>query len=759
MKNRIVNAPAQPRAPFGLIAWLEQTKIVLPLKGVECSFEVCGDVVSVEIDQIFHQTSGQPLDCIYTFPLPATAAVYRCEMHVNGRLIRAQVEERGRARELAREKKAAGHRTALVEMERDNLFTLSLGNVQPDDLVVIRFAYFQTLTCLGDWTSFHIPFCPGVRYIPGEPLLRGPRGRGVVDDTDQVPDASRISPPRMDRLHPDAARLSVAGTVKFPSDEVRDISSPSHPVLVRPAKTSFKVELAEQAAAPDCDFVLRWTEVPASEVKPRGWVTRTGQGTYALLRLRAPLHAPVAEDYAQDIYFLIDRSGSMAGLKWQKAVQAFHGFLKTLGKGDRVWATFFESRVHDLAEKPLPVAELLADSSVRNIEALGTDGGTELLPALEHVLEKINTHSPVRPAALLLITDGQVGNEAAVLTRLSKRLDLKVHVFGIDVALNDGFLQKLAAQNQGSSCLMAPQDDIAGAVARLGDRLRRPVLTEIRVSDGWELPGGRIPNMHTGETISIALKANGKEKRPLALRAKLPDGTPRDYDFDLRETTAASVPLLWAKQRIEFLLARDQSTEAIRIAKESNLVCEGAAFIAWDEAEKVSISGPDREVYQPSMEVRDVVAGYLGSSSFMGDDDSPHRVLFSIKTPKTASGLFGRFLRRRGSPKKQGTLSVDVVQRELLEQTFFQTPAGLDLANYLIGWATGEPSESPSRLEQLEQLALFLRAAAGQPADAWLGLVRFWIENHLKHKQRAEAIACLERLEVEARLHTAAVKR
>src|SRR2546421_11913572 len=129
MKNRVVNPPTPARSAFGLIGWLEQTKIVLPLKGVECSFEVCGDVVSVEIDQIFHQTSGQALDCLYTFPLPASAAVYRWEMHVNGRLIRAQVEERERARELARKKKEAGHRTALVEMERDNLFTLSLGNV------------------------------------------------------------------------------------------------------------------------------------------------------------------------------------------------------------------------------------------------------------------------------------------------------------------------------------------------------------------------------------------------------------------------------------------------------------------------------------------------------------------------------------------------------------------------------------------------------------------------------------------------------
>src|SRR5215471_12007613 len=170
MKNRILK-PAEETKGFGLLAWLKKTRISLPLKSIECSFRVCGDVVGIEIDQIFHQNAQQPLDCLYSFPLPAAAAVYRCEMHLNGRVVRARVEERQAARKLAEEKKAEGYRTALVEMERDNLFTLSLGNVQPGDLVVIRFAYFQLLTRLAEWTSFNIPFCPGIRYIPGTPLL------------------------------------------------------------------------------------------------------------------------------------------------------------------------------------------------------------------------------------------------------------------------------------------------------------------------------------------------------------------------------------------------------------------------------------------------------------------------------------------------------------------------------------------------------------------------------------------------------------
>jgi hypothetical protein len=60
---------------FGLIAWLQGPRLVLPLKAVECSFHVCGDLFRIEIDQVFHQGNRFPLECIYTFPLPASAAV------------------------------------------------------------------------------------------------------------------------------------------------------------------------------------------------------------------------------------------------------------------------------------------------------------------------------------------------------------------------------------------------------------------------------------------------------------------------------------------------------------------------------------------------------------------------------------------------------------------------------------------------------------------------------------------------------------
>jgi Ca-activated chloride channel family protein len=426
-----------PTSAFGLVAWLEKTRVALPLKGVECRFHVTGAIAGVEVDQIYHQNADRPLDCTYTFPLPSGAAVYRCELHVNGRVIRAVVEEKEKAQQIFREQKAAGRRAALVESERENLFTLSLGNVQPDDLIVVRFAWFQVLDRSGEGLRLMVPTCPGVRYIPGKPLLRELSGRGTADDTDQVPDASRITPPRIDSLHPDAAYFSMEGRLSSADVEPGTLTSPSHPVCVREAEGQMSVALFGHSAVPDRDFVLVWHPPKAKQLVPQAWRWTEAGETYALVQLRAPEAVNVAEGFSQDFYFLVDRSGSMEGAKWQRTCEALRAFVALLGPQDRVAITLFESDFRDFAEAPLPAPRVLVDAGFRRMVSLGAAGGTELLPAVHHMLELVGAHSQGRRITVVLITDGQIGNESAVISAFKGTPSLTVHTFGIDTAVND----------------------------------------------------------------------------------------------------------------------------------------------------------------------------------------------------------------------------------------------------------------------------------------------------------------------------------
>jgi Ca-activated chloride channel family protein len=607
---------------FGLIAWLEQTQIHLPLKAIECRFDASGAAVDVQIDQVFHQSAGRPLDVTYSFPLPSKAAAYRCEMIVNGRTIRAKVVEQEAAREIARQKKAEGRRTALVEMERGNLFTLSLGNVQPDDIIVIRFAYVEELDAWKDELALQIPFNPGVRYVPGEPLLRLNSGRGAVDDTNQVPDASRLSPPRIDQMHPDAARLSLSGTLDGCDVDLCSISSPTHPTAVRPTGSSFEIFLPMNVAVPDRDFVLRWRRASSPELHSSAWISSDREETYALLQLSAPDDVPTDRE-GSDLYFLVDRSGSMAGEKWTKTADALIAFVKATTQHDRVWITFFESAYRDFAEKPLGRDALLRDPNFQSLAKLGTGGGTELLPALHHVLGIHQRFSATRRSHIILITDGQIANEEAVLKAISGEI-VPVHCFGIDHAVNEAFLRQLSGQQRGTSVFLTPNDDLVRPVAILGSRLSRPAFTHLTLEGDWELAGTELPDIYAGQVVFAPIRTKGNL---LGLKVTGKDSAGRPLTVQLPAQAAkTNLPkLIWMKRRIESLLQGGKNEEAIALAERANLVCRGAAFIAWDDAEEVAIA--QDEVYQPSLRVpsgllhqsRHVSLSISASSFFEGE--------------------------------------------------------------------------------------------------------------------------------------------
>ena len=604
---------------FGLIAWLKETRVALPLKGVECRFEATGPLLSVEMDQIFHQDHTEPLDCLYSFPLPSGAAVYRCEMHVNGRVIRARVEEREAARKLYAEKKAAGHRAALVETERENLFTLSLGNLQPGDLVVVRLAYVQVLERVGRELRVRIPVCPGVRYIPGQPLLRDLSGRGTSDDTDQVPDASRITPPRIDAFHREAAYFALTGSIAAVDVDGETLSSPTHPILVRRAEDLVHVELADHGAVPDRDLVVRWEEPRAAKLESHAWGFRHGQETFALLELRAPEQVEATGDFEQDFYFLVDRSGSMEGGKWTQACAALHGFVSLLGEKDRVWITCFESEFQDFAEAPMLASALKKDRGFRQLAKLGTAGGTELLPAASHVLEVMRRASKGRRSVVILLTDGQVGNEAAIAKIFADSPAAAVHTFGIDTAVNDAFLKQLARKSGGECWLLTPDDDVAGTVAKLGYRLRRPVLTALGAGRNWEIGTGSIPDLFAGQASHVSLRSASAGEH-VEISAKSSAGGKQPLPLTLAVSSNPALRLIWGRDRIAALIEAGDSTKAITLAKEFNLLCEGAAFVAWDEAEKVAIA--EREIYQPSQEI-DFICFSTASWDIAGSAPAP----------------------------------------------------------------------------------------------------------------------------------------
>lgn len=585
---------------MGLIAWLKKTRVILPLKCIHTHFETHGALASVHLEQVYHQDNPVPLDCTYTFPAPAGAAVHRCEVFINDRIIRAKVEDAAQARRIFEQKKKEGHRAALVESNRENLFTLALGNIQPEDLVVVRLSWIQMLDRTEKTLRLRIPTCPGIRYIPGNPIQHSSNEHGLVTDTERVPDASQINPPRIDALHPDAAYFSVSGSLRFGEFAEGSVSSPSHLIVVRPdLQRGLRIGLAAGSTSPDADFILTWALPQESMLAPKLWRWEEDRHTYALVELRAPNVADSEMNRPQDYYFLVDRSGSMAGGNWKAACAALHGFVRHLGPEDRVWLTHFESDFSDFSEVPMPADQLLQDPQFIELDRLPVGGGTELLPAAEHVLAKIRQFSPRRRVSVVLLTDGQVGNEGEILQAFRRMPRVRVHTFGIDRAVNDAFLKALARQQHGGCWLQTPDDDIPAIVAALGGRLKRPVLIDLSIEGEWETAGQPLPDLHAEEVVTLCLRT-ARKAESLAVRATLPNGEEQRLELANAEEGSEAVKLMWAREKIGRLLATKRPKRAVEIAKQFNLACEGASFVAWDEAESVFIAS--QNIHQPSLQ-------------------------------------------------------------------------------------------------------------------------------------------------------------
>ncbi|TMA20021.1 MAG: hypothetical protein E6J88_17700 [Deltaproteobacteria bacterium] len=173
-------------------------KAPLPLEGVSLKARVIDRVAEVVVEQKFQNPFTEAIEAVYVFPLAGGCAVSRFEMQIGARILQAKIEERGEARRQYAEALDQGKRAALLEQERDDVFTIQVGNVTPGDAVTVRLTYSERLPFFEDGrTELRLPLVVAPRYVGGEELPREQAGHGVVPDSTTVPDASRITPPRL----------------------------------------------------------------------------------------------------------------------------------------------------------------------------------------------------------------------------------------------------------------------------------------------------------------------------------------------------------------------------------------------------------------------------------------------------------------------------------------------------------------------------------------------------------------------------------
>jgi Ca-activated chloride channel family protein len=591
----------------------------LPLEALSVRASLCGLTADATIQQTFVNSRSELIEATYIFPLPDRAAVTSFRLEVAGRTVEGLLKERSAARQEYDDAVRAGHRAAIAEENRPDVFSLRVGNLPPGEKAVVTLTLVMPLEYADGQATYRFPLVVAPRYIPGGPLDGTSVGPGTVGDTNLVPDASCITPPVLLPGFPSPVRLSLEVDIDPAGFKITGLKSSLHSVSESAGDRGRRRIRLHSGERLDRDFVLRF-HVAETQIKPAVVIAPDvgGSGGTYLLTLLPPATAP-AESRERDVVLLLDRSGSMQGWKIVAARRAAARIVDSLTPADRLAVLAFDSEVEapDIQDddKLLPATDRNRFRAVEFLARMEARGGTELAEPLQRAVAALAAGDPSRDRVLVLVTDGQVGNEDHLLETIAREArEFRIFTLGIDRAVNAGFLRRLATLGGGNCDLVESEERLDEVMEAIQRRISPPALTGVRVSssdtalDPASTTPARLPDLHQGVPVVVMGRYVGNAPREFLVEATAAGGEKWSAKVSAHVTTSRAISALWARGNIRDLEdryacgGRDVASLEKQIVETSlrhQVLSRFTAFVAVDRAATVGGEKTLHQIVQP----------------------------------------------------------------------------------------------------------------------------------------------------------------
>jgi hypothetical protein len=495
----------------------------VPLAGVRVDAEITGLCARVQITQRYVNREPSPIEAVYVFPLEEGAAVCGFEAIVDGTAIAGEIRPRAEAFTAYDDALTRGDGAYLLDEERPDVFTASIGNLRPGGELLIRIVYVAELSVDEGRARFTLPTTVSPRYAPAR------HRSGAAGD-----EALRLQPPIAWEVPCGltlTARLVDAGTAT-------DLASPSHPIAVSWEAGTATVSLSQEEPPLDRDFVL--LVGAASLAEPRAWVERLDGGETAVALAFCPRWSDAVQP--GELIFLVDRSGSMDGSSIAELRRALQLCLRSIPTGSRINIVGFGSTFEALYPVSRPYDDRTLAEASTCVDALAANlGGTEILDPLRFVLESPRTGALERQ--VIVLTDGQVTDtDDVIAVAASHASDARIFTFGIGAGASQHLVRGLARAGGGAAEFIHPGERLEPKVLRQFARLTSPALLDVQVdwggTDVRQMPQRLRPVFTGGRCLvyglttqplppTVRLRARSASG-PLAFEVPVDSGTARD---------------------------------------------------------------------------------------------------------------------------------------------------------------------------------------------------------------------------------------
>jgi Ca-activated chloride channel family protein len=373
---------------------------------------------------------------------------------------------------------------------------------------------------------------------------------------------------------------SLAGTIPWDVDvEVRskapiaDVYSPTHD-LPRVSGDAHVVKLHARPGAPVESGPLRISVLLGDGPLATTLFTSAdadGKGGWFLLLAGLGDGAARTAPPPREVTLVLDRSGSMAGPKFDQARAAAQQVVEGLAIGEFVQIIDYSDTVERFAAAPVEKTSETLPQLRAYLARLATNGGTNIEGALTAALAPPVTAG--RFPVVLFLTDGlpTVGErrESALRTSIEaanvhKR---RVFTFGVGNDVNATLLDAVAVETRARATYVRPEENVELAVGSVFKDLAGPTITDLalRVKDGNGTEDTRLlrdvyprvlPDLYRNDRLLLVGRYTSPERVRLELtgvRTGAMASWTLDYDLARALPRNEFVRRLWAMRRIAAL--------------------------------------------------------------------------------------------------------------------------------------------------------------------------------------------------------------
>ena len=573
----------------------------LPLKETSVKATVVGSIADVTVKQVYVNSGKNPLEAIYTFPMSTKAAVYGMQMTIGKRIVRAQIEEKKKARADYEKAKQEGKRASLLEQSRPNVFTMNVSNIMVGDTIVVELNYTELLVPEKGVYSFVYPTVVGPRYSNKNKSQAGPDDQFVASPYTK----SGVMP-----TYKFGYELTINSGIP-----IQDVACKSHKMNVKHEglkKTVVQLDKSETNGG-NRDVIVNYS-LQGSQIESGVLLYEGEDENFFLLMVQPPKKVQKEDIPPREYIFIVDVSGSMWGFPMTVTKTLMRNLIVNLRPTDKFNVVLFSGAAKVFSPQSVNATQeniALADDFIQKGNAYG---GTEVLNALR-MADAIPRPDEDIARTFVMSTDGYVDVDKESIEFVREHSDnTNFFIFGIGSSVNRYLIEGIAFAGHGEPMIVTNELEASAAAERFRQYVSTPVLTRIKMNAGkfkvYDVEPMAVPDMMAERPIMIFGKYTGKPTGTVTLTGKVGRKAYRQT-FDLSQVKAdksnAALRYLWARERIKYLdylggqYSRDDTPIAEQITKlglKYNLMTNYTSFIAIDEV-VVNKDGKQTTVKQP----------------------------------------------------------------------------------------------------------------------------------------------------------------